>query len=467
MREVLGLYGLALAAAWWVGADGPIYWDSFGYVIQAITNRAGGLMLGRPTFVLLSHLAVRAWRALGGDLASVEPLLRTAWMLVSALGAPMLASVASRTGASRRASLAAGAFLALSPAVAHTSRAVLTDGPSMSVMLFAVALGLRAHATTSVARMFVAGLVLGVATGMREPSVVHLLSLLALAALAPRRRTLLGAAAIAGVAVSLGVVVAGFAHAQPSYADTLSAWSRAMAAERAQHAYGVQDFAMFWAWVSVAGLVPLLGLIGAVRAGWRPRDLSRPLAALSVLSGLQLCALAFYQDIGFSPRYLVGALPLGLMLPCALAIDGVSADSKLRQRTLALSVVVAMLAGPIVRRFERTLRRGLATLPARLSEVPDDAAIVTGQLCPAVVYHRELARLAGPHGMATPRWVQVCPGWRWPASLSARLDSFRAEGRTVVIDLRGDSWIGERQLRCRREAAAYVAGHPGEVVVWR
>ena len=108
-RALAALYAIAVATAWWVGPDGPIYWDSFGYVIQSITNRAGGLMLGRPAFVLLSHASVVVWRALGGGITSVEPLLRTQWMLVTSLAAPSLAIVAGRAGASARASIVARA----------------------------------------------------------------------------------------------------------------------------------------------------------------------------------------------------------------------------------------------------------------------------------------------------------------------------------------------------------------------
>lgn len=466
-RALAALYALAVVAAWWIGPDGPVYWDSFGYVIQAITNRAGGLMLGRPAFVLLSHASVGAWRALGGSLTSVEPLLRAQWMFVSAIAAPALAIVAHRAGASARASLLAGLMLALSPSVAHASRAVLTDGPSMAVSLVAMAIALGATKRASISRMCLAGLVLGLAVGMREPTVAHLAALVAFAVLASHRRLALAAAAVVSTLSSVAVGVAWFTVHQRSYLSALSGWGRSMAAERAQHAYSVRDFAIAIGWIAASGLVPLVGLALARSRGWRFPGDNRPLAVLVALGALQLGALVFYQDIAFSPRYLLTALPTGLFLPCGLALDALWTRPRSRNALLIAMVLGALIAGPAMRRAEAPLRTGLRALPSQLASLPTNAAIVTGQLCPAVVYHRELARLGAPTGASTPAWVQVCPGWRWPASLTARLDELRNGGHSIVIDVRSDSWVGERQRHCRGEAVRYANTHGESVTLWR
>lgn len=464
-RAYAALYALALVSSWWIGPDGPIYWDSFGYVIQSITGRVGGLMLGRPTFVLASHATTLAWRALGGSVTSVEPLLRAQWMLVSALGAPALAWVATAAGLSLRASLTAGFFLALSPTVAHSSRAVLTDAPSMAVTLVASGLAWRAMRDASRARMFAAGLTLGIAAGMREQAITHVAAFVALALFAERRRLSLALVACVGSVGALALPVAWIALHQRSYLASLGDWSRSMAGERAQHTYGARDLAMFVVWIVASGLAPLAASLGAFAKGWRPGTPARPLLAFVSLSTLQLAALAFYQDIAFSPRYLLGALPVGLILPCAIALDGAWEMRRFRTGVLASAVLIALGAGPLVRRLERPLREGLASLPSRLASIPSNAAVVTGQLCPAVVYYRELARLAPTP--TPPTWMQVCPGWRWPARLSDRLDALRSEGRPVVIDLRANSWVGERQARSRAQAEVYARTHPGAVTLWR
>ncbi len=460
------LYACATLSAWWVGPDGPVYWDSFGYVIQAITGRVGGLMLGRPTFVLSSHFMVVVWRALGGDLIAVEPLLRGAWMLVSGLGAPALACVALRAGLSVRAAVVAGALLALSPAVAHSSRAVLTDAPSMAVTLVAFALALPATRRGSWPAMLGAGAVLGIAAGLREQAVFHLVTLTALALVAPGRRVRLALAGIVGCVLALGVPVAWLVAHQPSYVGTLGDWLRSMAEERAHHPRGWRDLAMYLAWAVASGPVALVAAMAAVTPRGRAlvgRD-ARVLA-LVVPSAVQFAALAGYQDIAFSPRYLLAALPCAVMLPAGILIDAWSPRARVRHALVASTVGLVLVAGVAMRRVERPLRGALRELPARLSTIPADAAVVTGQLCPAVVYHRELGRLAGA-GVA-PRWVQVCPGWRWPTNLEARLDSLRAGGHAVVIDLRDDAWVGDRQRSARAEAVRYARAHAGEVTLWR
>ena len=460
------LYACATLSAWWVGPDGPVYWDSFGYVIQSITGRVGGLMLGRPTFVLSSHALVVAWRALGGGLYAVEPLLRCTWMLVSGLGAPALACVAIGAGLSTRVAFASGALLALSPAVAHSSRAVLTDAPSMAVTLVAFGLALRATRRGSIAAMFSAGVVLGLAAGLREQAVLHLVTFAALALVAPRRRIALGLAGVGGCFVALGLPVVWLVFHQRSYLATLGDWVRSMAVERAHHPRGWRDLAMYLVWSLASGPVALVAASAALSRSGRvlvARD-SRVLA-LVVPSALQFVALAAYQDIAFSPRYLLAALPCAVVLPAGIVLDARWPQASVRRALFAATVGLVLGAGIAMRAIERPLRSAVRDLPRRLRTVPATAAVVTGQLCPAVVYYRELGRLEG--GEFAPSWVQVCPGWRWPPNLATRLDALRASGHTVVIDLRDAAWVGDRQRSAREDAARYALAHGGEVTIWR
>ena len=179
------------------------------------------------------------------------------------------------------------------------------------------------------------------------------------------------------------------------------------------------------------------------------------------VSAVQYAALAFYQDIAFSPRYLLAALPGAVILPAAWALNEV----RWRRGALAVSLAFAVLAVPVLRWREAPLRVALRELPTRLDGAGERAVVVSGQICPAVVYERELRRLEG----RVSDLVQVCPGWRWPARLDVRLDALRAEGRAVVIDLRDVVWVGARQRAALEEARGYARRHAGEpgVTVWR
>ncbi len=461
--RIAALFAVAVAAARLWGPDGPLYWDSFGYVVDAARGRAGALMLGRPGFALVSHALVSAWRAGGGALTDAEPLLRWWWTLVSAAGAPTLCLVALRLGRSWRESLWAGLLLALSPAVAASLHAVLTDGPSMTLGLAAMAAALSAVARGNAATMFMAGALLGASGSVREQSLVHGLSLGLLVATAPReRRAALGLACIAGTTVVFAAPVLWFATTQRGYLEGVAAWGEHMRRERESHPWGPRELVAWLGWIAAVGPTALVGAAVGWRELVRARD-PRTLA-LAVPSLAQLVALAGYQDISFSPRYLLAALPLALFVPAGVGLA--RGTDRTRRAGLLVAVAVCVAGAMVVRARQRPLRASLATLEARLGTVPHDAAVVTGQLCPAVVYHREIARLSGA---TAPRWVQVCPGWRWPAPLAVALDAHRAAGRTVVIDLRESSWVGPRQAGCRAEAARYAERHGDDVgvVVWR
>ena len=125
----------------------------------------------------------------------------------------------------------------------------------------------------------------------------------------------------------------------------------------------------------------------------------------------------------------------------------------------------AVLIGIGVDARQGPLREALAETPRRLRAVPPNAAVVSGQACPAVVLARTEARLRGE----SVDWQQVCPGWRWPHPLRAHLDALRATGRPLVVDLRSRVWVGSRQEACRREAEAYVRsrGPAPTLTVWR
>jgi hypothetical protein len=458
--ECATLYALAVLSSWWVGSHGPVYWDTFGYVIQSIHGRVGGLMLGRPAFVLISHGFTAVWRAGGGSLRSVEPMLRVTWSLVSALATPWLAAVALELKVTKKAAYWAGAAVALSPAVAHTSHAVLTDAPSMALFIGALLLGVRATFSNSLGMMLSAGVVLGVSAGLREQAVLQCATLVALA-WTNRRRLAMSAVAVSGCLATLGAMVLWLAVTQRSYFASIHAWADAMGNERAQHPYGMRDLGMYFAWLMALGVVPLWVLVrGVRRVQWNNVALAAILPSV-----VQLVLLAGYQDIAFSPRYLLGAWPCAVVLTSALAWDVWQTTERTRTAAFVALVIGALLAGPALNVAQQPLRDGIAALPERLRSLPQKSAVVTGQLCPAVVYERELTHLEG----TTLDVIQICSGWRWPASLPTRLDKLLREGRTVVIDLRRNSWIGPRQLANRNEAMRYANAHrdTAGLVVWR
>lgn len=469
--KALALWALALAAARWAGPGGILYWDSFGYVGQSLTGDVGGLLLGRPLFILASHGVARAVMALGLAPDQVEALLRALWAAVSALAAPATAALVARLAprpdapsapASLDASTLAGLLVALSPAAANTADAVLTDGPSMALATLGYALA--AHASDTRGRSLAAGLCLGAAAGLREQAIVHLPIAMALRALITARRSsalwvLLGAIPSG----ALGVVWA--LATQADYIARIRSWFVAMGAERRQHPWGPVSLAFWAAWLLALGPVALVGTLRFWRDALRGPRPSRALLLCAGTGGAQLLALSLYQDIAFSPRYLLAAFPTGLALPAALALaPTLRSPRTLAALLLALTLPVALAPVALARR-QGALRDALAETPSRLRAAAPNAIVVSGQACPAVVLTRTTTRLGG-HRVD---WRAVCPGWRWPTNLPAHLDALRAEGRPLVVDLRAAVWVGPRQLACRDAVERYLRERPpaATVQLWR
>jgi hypothetical protein len=228
-------------------------------------------------------------------------------------------------------------------------------------------------------------------------------------------------------------------------------------------------------------------LFAALAAWVRERDrllaFRRPHAAVCVPAVAQLVLLAGYQDIAYSPRYLLPALAGALALPSALSFERWLASHESSRRTagvLTLLIAPVAVAAPMLRARERPLRAIVESLPARLANVPDDAIVVTGQPCPAIVLHRRIVLAAA--GRRT-SWQPVCPGWSWPRDLEAFLeetrwnsdawhaDHGRETPRTVVLDVRSDAWLGAGQQQSLADVRRYAERHRdrvanGTLVIW-
>lgn len=473
VRPAAAAYAIAIAGAWLLSPSTPVYWDTWGYVRQAIGGDVGGLGLGRPVFVLTSHAITTTWLAGGGSIWQVEPLLRVVWMLVSCASAPLTWVLAGQAGLSRRAATIAALAVAASPAMAHVSGTLLTDGPATALTLLAIVLAVRAVRTSSRGPSLAAaaGAVLGLAAGVREQSVFALAVFAFLMWTAPRTaRPRLGAAAGAGFAIAVALPLAYVSATQPGYADTIRTWLAGLAHDRALKTFGWRDVGIYVGWLlSLGPIVAPAALTTLVRPSsdvWTPRSV---LLAVALPSLLVLAGSARLLGIAYSPRFLVAGLAGGLAIPGAIALDRWAGASRARYAaviaTIALPLIIAV---PIVRTRGAAMTSTLLSLPAMLAGAPADAVIVTGYPCPAIPLIRD--QIAWERGAAdAPDWQPVCPGWAWPHDLDARLASAQREGRPIVVDLRATSWVGDEQRSALRELEGWVrnAGAAADVIVWR
>jgi len=482
-RADLYIYLSAAAAMALVAPAGPLYWDSSGYVGQAISGHVGGLGLGRPVFILVSHVLARAWFAVGGSAAHLEPVLRLFWSAVSCTTAPLTWRLARRASLTVRASAMAGLAVAVSPAMAHSGGAVLTDGPATAACVLAGMLSLEAVLESWDARPALgrralalgaaAGAVTGLAIGLREQSLFSLGTLALMLPIARRGdRWPLGLAMAGGVTVVVAAPMLLVWLTEPDYLGTIQTWLLGMARDRAAATFGWRDAPLFALWIAALGPVVAYAAVSAWgRRGpmWRAGG---ALFAVAAPSLVELGLAPVVRGISYSPRFLLAALPGAIAIPGAWAIDRWIGGSRLRFAAATVAIAFPLVvAAPLLRARSAPLLATFQALPSMLANVPPTAVIVTGQPCPAIALQRAIIAHDSP-SQAVPDWQAVCPGWAWPTDLAGRLDAASRDGRAIVLDLRPTSWIGVEQQSAFAEVQSYAQAiaprvDARQVIVWR
>lgn len=422
-RDVFALFVLSFVASALVGTHGLAYWDAGDYTRLAVEGGPSGLLLGRPLFLAAS----RAVLSLGFDLAHAEPVLRWTWTLVSATAPPLLALLGARLGLSRTAAFLTGTALALSPVFAHTAHQVLTDGPALALSIGALVL----VAEPTLARAAVSGLLLGAAIATRETAVLLGVPMVLLAMRAGRRAAFV-AAATAFIGTAAIVLVAH--HGLP---PSLVGWTRAMHKSSTLRA---RDVLVSLGWLLSIGPVPVVvGIVGLRR---------RTLAAITWPSALATALLVLYPFGSYSPRYLLATAPLALLLPAGPLLER-------RPRLALASMLVPLAFSLFATRPTRALAERGDDAAARFLAVPHDHALfVPGHFCPQVRLALSVEAKKTGHARDV---TLLCPGWEWPDDPARALEEARCSGRTLVIDLRDDAWIGEGEIAPAAAIRAYAA----------
>ena len=477
------IYCSAVAAIGILGPPVPLYWDSFGYVVQAMSGQVGGLGFGRPLFVLVSHAIAGTWFGFGGAAVHLEPVLRMWWAIVTCLAAPLTWRLARRAGLTYRASALAGLAVAVSPAMAHVGGSVLTDGPATAMCVLASLVGVQAildswEALPSPGRRAIglavaAGVAVGVAIGLREQSILGAAGLALLLPIARRedRGVLAGAMAVACVFVVAAPMLVIWLT-EPGYVSTIRTWLLGMAHDRAAMTFGWRDGGLFVLWILSLG--PAVAIAAAI-AWCRPSSpmwrAGGALFAISVPALAQLAVTVAFRGISYSPRFMLPAFPCAVAIPGAWAIDRWIGRSRRHFVAACLLIVLPLVVGaPVVHEQSAPVIAAIRTLPELLAAVPPTSVVVTGQPCPEIALDRAIVAHDSPYAPA-PDWQPVCPGWAWPADLPARLDAARLVNRTVVLDLRPTSWIGKEQQAALRQIMQYAFSPPTSnrprLLLWR
>lgn len=462
-----GWYVGALLAAAMVGSPGPVYWDSFGYVAQSLTGDIGGLGVGRPLFALATQAIAAGWQWAGGSVWHLELVLRVACVMVSALAAPLTRTLALEAGLTPRAAGFAAGFVALSPAFAHTIAAVLTDGPAVPFVLLSWIAMLRATRDGRLQNAALSGAWLAIAIGLREGSLVAGLTCLCLLWRAPASLRLRLAGAFTLVCAVLTVLPMAWAAAtQPGYVETVRVWLDGMAHDRALKTWNLRGAAVIAGWLVALGPVAL-PLTMMTWSRWRAAGEWR--ATLMAPAWVQWAIMATYAGVVYSPRYLLAAFPAAIALPAGWMLDRVWGPQTRRMAVLA-ALLPLLVTRVVIRSREAPVFEVTSSLARDLPTLPADAVIATGHACPAVGMIWQLATVEPRSGLVQPRWITVCPGWSWPADVTAVLDAHLASGRVVLLDLRPTAWRGDEQRDRLEDLREYwrnrAEAPPSRLLVW-
>lgn len=451
-RDLLALFAVAFVAAALVGTHGLVYWDAGDYVRLALEGGPSGLLLGRPLFLLVSRGVLRVAFALGADAAHAEPILRWSWTVASATAPPSLALLAVRLDLERRAAMLAGLALALSPAFAHTAHQALTDGPALALSIGALAI-VAHRGGRPTGRAVAGGAVLAAAIATRETAVVHLVALVLLAARDGRRAA--WAASVATVACAAAIVLLSHRGLPPS----LTGWTVAMGRSSR---LGPLDVAISLGWVLAIGPLPVvLGARALPKVRGAVAIVAWPAAAATAL-------LLLYPFGAYSPRYVLSTAPLAFLLPAAAIL---TRDPRATSATRHVAWAGAALLVPLAITWLATARtRAVAARGAEAAQrfaarsLPDRALIVPGHYCPHVrLWHAIEARTSGARRDVT----LLCPGWDWPDDPATALDRARCDGRTLLLDVRDDAWVGAGEIGPREQIQGWAREHAlfGPVVI--
>lgn len=438
-RELAAIWAVAFAASAIVGTHGLAYWDAGDYVRLALEGGTSGLLLGRPLFLWVSHAIVLAMLRLHVDPSWAEPVLRWFWCAVSATAAPAFALLCARVApadasdrAVRRAAMAGGLCLALSPSFAHTAHQVLTDGAALSLSIVAVLLAFDGRAV-------LAGVMLACAVATRETAAVQAIAIVLLL----RGRGSVVRFAVAA-AVLLGLVVVASHGGSPS---SLRAWIAAMGKSGEKHPLGLRDVGLSLAWIVAASPIAVpLGARALVKE--RPRG---ELAMVVLPSLVATLLLVFYPDGAFSPRYALATAPFAFFLLAAPALAAAPTRA-------AFALAVPWMLVPLATTQARAIARRAQAIPARVSALPDRTLIVPGHFCPQVQLALAVERARGARNERSFRLV--CPGWAWPDAPAPVLEAARRDGWNLAIDVAEEAWIGPREAAPRAAMRAFVSTHP-------
>ncbi|MGI8896941.1 MAG: ArnT family glycosyltransferase [Pyrinomonadaceae bacterium] len=419
-------------------------WDGIDYTILSLAGYPSSMALGRNLFIFGNHALYQVVHAL----FSVPPENAYLIFKYAVVAQVPLAIVAcwilarDVSGSLYSASLAA-LFVVFSPIFILYGGQVMTDVPSVLLLVVALITHLRGIQQRRASLLVIGAALVGLGVNLRETMGFYAVWL----ALAPfalgwnLRRRELGLVALSLV-IFLLLAIGWFGYwflTDSHYRTIWFGWRESMSQESARHPVSIGNVVPYVLYFFISAPLVFLALPFAPVREWRQRKLS-PLLLLGLMGLFADLLLFLNYSTTINWRYFLTGLP---------ALAPLTADYLIRvlarllgSARLAFALCFAVLVGlgivfgllirPISQEFIE--RRAMSKEYRRqLVKLPRDAVMISGAQTIAVIYWKAIG--AG-------EWETIGTGGGWPGNdLVPIIEEHLKLGRRVFIDADPRWWL--------------------------
>ena len=412
-----GLIAALLACLIYFAGRAPFagQWDSFDYLQRIVTHRLSDLAIGRPFFIGYN---IVLWELLKGIFGltplQVETVALAGVIVIGALGVLVFHRLARQllpTPASAMATLS----LMLSPLYAIYSGCVMTEIP-MLVACIAAALVLWESRGTG--KEFLAGVVFGIAVGIREQALTlagaFLWIIWVRRSNVPERIRSVFRFGAAALVITIAPALWLYFADPIRFSQRIQTWLRAIPTGDVHLWRNLEATLLYLAAMAPAAWLGLL--VGAGSRWLRPGKENMGPGVPSPIAGVVLCLvlpilpLLRDADVQIHPRYTLVALPAAVILCASIYYRWVRSARAMTIWVLLHLAVFGLAQAAIqpLRQIQWAKREFTELVRAT---IPGNALVISGGYSPIMDYYRGVGD--------KPQWKILWSGWDWKRERAA------------------------------------------------
>ena len=419
-------------------------WDGMDYTMLSLAGYPSSMALGRNLFIFGNHtLFVIARSLFGLSPENAYVLFKYAVVAQAPLAVVAVWVLTRELSGSIYTSTTAALLVAFSPVFVLYAGQVMTDVPSVLLLVLALLVHLRGIRAKNVWWVLAGAALMGLGVNLRETIGLYVPWLL----LAPfvcgwkfgkREVVYVAASLVVFVILAFGWFAYWFIT-DSYYRGIWFGWRESMREESARHPVRIGNLIPFTTYFFISSPLVFISLFFAPFKEWRAHRLS-PLLFLWLTA---LCAnllLIFNYSTTVNWRYFLTGLPALVPLGAQSLLRLLERYTGSRRRAfitcttaiVTLAVIFGILVRPIS--YEFIQRRAMSKqYKQRLQGIPPDAVMISGSQTIAVTYWAAIG--AG-------RWKTIGTGGGWPGGrLFETIQNHLNEGRRVFLDSDPRWWL--------------------------